>query len=32
MGGLEEIQEQLVGNWLLDRTENFDEALEAMGE
>jgi hypothetical protein len=33
MGGyVEEINKQLVGTWELDRTENFDEALEAMGE
>jgi hypothetical protein len=29
---IEEINKQLVGIWELDRTENFDEALEAMGE
>lgn len=28
---VEEINKQLVGVWELDRTVNFDEALEAMG-
>lgn len=29
---IEDIRKQLAGRWLLDRTENFDEALEEMGE
>ena len=29
---IEEINKQLAGIWELDRTENFDEALETMGK
>jgi hypothetical protein len=28
---LNEVSELLAGSWLLDRTENVDEALKAMG-
>jgi len=28
---IEEIQAQIGGAWILDRTENFEEALEEMG-
>lgn len=27
-----EIKEKLAGIWVLDRTDNFDEALKAMGK
>jgi hypothetical protein len=26
-----EVKESIAGSWLLDRSENFDEALKAMG-
>ena len=29
---LDEIKENLSGAWVLDRTENFEEALQEMGE
>jgi hypothetical protein len=29
---LDEINEKLSGLWVLDRTENFEEALQEMGE
>ena len=33
MGGIiEEIKQQLGGEWTLDRSDNFDEALKEMGE
>jgi len=32
MGVADEIQTQLVGNWTLDRSDNFEEALKEMGE
>lgn len=29
---LEDIKDKLGGKWTLDRTENFDEALQEMGK
>jgi hypothetical protein len=29
---LDEIKDKLSGSWVLDRSENFEEALQEMGE
>jgi hypothetical protein len=29
---LDEIKDKLSGSWMLDRSENFEEALQEMGE